>query len=347
VLKKLIDRLSGRFGPVRDGDPAEDGDASAAPAEGGKSETPSDSQASSELHKATELGETLRRVFVRKLTGLREEFVVVSKESDVVAFLERLENSNEHLVRQPPLAAQRVLSTCQQPTAGLKELTDLIERDPAITQDLLQHANSAFYASGGGKIGSLHAAVQRVGMAGVESVMMRRMVEGLMSRPGEPFDRMVGKLWPHLVRTAPIARSLARAFAVDPERAFTLALLHDVGKLVLFDHIAALRTSLRRAPLLPPVFISAALRSLHETLGGIAASGWGLDDDSVIAISVHHRQPPPQANIPLSEVIYLAERIDITQQTGEDLTLAKIWREGQLSGSLDEATDHLAAMHLS
>ncbi len=342
MLKKLVDRFSGRFGPVRNESGSDDHNPPPAVAENAAPATVADE--GNELHQTTDLGGTLRNTFVGKLKELRDEFVVVSQESDVVAFFERLENSDEHLVRQPPLAAQRVLSTCRRPTAGLKELTDLIERDPAITQDLLQHSNSAFYSSGGETISSLHGAVQRVGMAGVESVMMRRMVEGLMSRPGAPFDRMVGKVWPHLVRTAPIARTLARAFGVDPERAFTLALLHDAGKLVLFDHIAALRTSLRRAPALPPIFISAALRLLHEPLGGIAASGWGLDDDSVVAISLHHRQPPPTARLPLSEVIYLAERIDIGRQKGEDVALSRIWEDGQLTGSLDQATDRLADM---
>lgn len=45
--------------------------------------------------------------------------------------------------------------------------------------------------------------------------------------------------------TLVMARGIARLFGADPDEAFTLALLHDVGKLVLFDRVAAAKTRRR------------------------------------------------------------------------------------------------------
>ena len=65
---------------------------------------------------------------------------------------------------------------------------------------------------------------------------------------------------------------------VDTDTAFSLGLLHDVGKLVLFHHISDLRRARRREITLSEKFLTLALASLHEPLGGLAVLEWDLDE---------------------------------------------------------------------
>ena len=280
---------------------------------------------------AGELETQLMAEFRTRVDELEEQFGGCEC-GDVEAVLESLRAPGAHEIRQPPTAAQAVLAVCRRRNYSMSELTRLISRDPALSQALLRHANSAFYLSRFSQtVISIQAAVQRVGTKGVHATVMSHVIEGEMSRPGAGLDKIAGQVWQHMVRTAPIARSMARAFRQDPEAIYTLGLLHDAGKLVLFDRIADQRKRMRRDLNLPEAFIEIALRLVHEPLGGLAALQWGLEPAHAAAIATHHRQPPKEG-MPAAEVVFLAERIDLAQVRGGAVDLDAWWDEGQLTG---------------
>jgi len=263
---------------------------------------------------------------------------------DVELLLQALRAGGQAIIRQPPLAAQALLTLLNRRSYGMDEVIRLIERDPALSQALLRHANSAWYASSfGAPVISIRGAVQRVGTKGVHAMVMAQVVQGGLSRPGAGFNEMATMVWNHMVRTAPIARRLARVLGGGAEDAYTLGLLHDVGKLVLFDRIADLRRRERRNLDLPSGFVRIALREVHETLGGIAALQWRLADEAVRVISGHHRTPPPEGFDPLGEAVFLAEKIDIAAQRGEELDLEQLWADGGLQGPRERVETFLAA----
>jgi HD-like signal output (HDOD) protein len=163
-------------------------------------------------------------------------------------------------------------------------------------------------------------------------VLLEQTLGSLIFTGAGGLRRMIDQVWAHMVRTAPIARGLAPAFDVEPEHAFALALLHDVGKLAIFDRMASVRTAHRSDVLLDPVTVSRTLRLLHEPLGGLCALGWQFGGEAAVAIASHHRQPPPEFPDPLTEVLWLAERVDLAAIQGRPLDLDALWREGALSG---------------
>jgi hypothetical protein len=65
---------------------------------------------------------------------------------------------------------------------------------------------------------------------------------------------------------------LPSAFEVNPDQAMTLGLLHDVGKLAVFDRISALRVAARTEIGLPELPVRHLLRAVHEPLGVSARS---------------------------------------------------------------------------
>lgn len=275
------------------------------------------------------LDKHLQKVFQGQVERLAQEH---GGAGDHGAVLDALREPGAHEIKQPPLAAQAVLNVCRRRNYSVTELNRLISRDPALSQALLRHANSAWYTSRlAGKVISINAAVQRVGTKGVHATVMAHVMEGELSRPGPGLDKMVQTVWKHMVRTAPIARALSRPFKADPDAAYTLGLLHDAGKLVIFDRIAGARKKVRRDLKLSDEFISATLRTLHEPLGALAALQWGIEADHSASIASHHRTSP-EGDQPMAEVLYLAERIDLANTSGSEMALDEWWSAGKLSG---------------
>ncbi len=173
------------------------------------------------------------------------------------------------VVRQPPPAAQEALAVAGDPQCELPALVRVLERDPAVTRGLMRHASSVMFAASGPPA-SLDDAVRRLGAKGVQVAVLSGMTEALLNGGSGPYGPDAEAVWAHMVRVGPLARALARGFDVPTHEAFLVGLLHDVGKLVLFDILANLRQELRRDVELPEALAADALLVVNEPLGGLA-----------------------------------------------------------------------------
>jgi HD-like signal output (HDOD) protein len=233
------------------------------------------------------------------------------------------------VVRQPPPAAQEALAVAGDPDCDLPALLRVVERDPAVTRGLMRHASSVMFA-GSAPPASLDDAVRRLGARGVQVAVLAGMAEALLHGSG-PYLQAAEAVWVHMVRVGPLARALAPGFGVPPDEAFLLGLLHDVGKLVLFDLLAAVRHELRRDVDLPPRLAADALRELHEPLGGLALLRWGVDPRAAWAVAHHHRRDPAVEGGLRSELLYVAEQLDAARARRRPVEVARWAAEGRLT----------------
>lgn len=234
------------------------------------------------------------------------------------------------VVRQPPPAAREALAVAGDPQCELPALVRVVERDPAVTRGLMRHASSVMFAAAGPPA-SLDDAVRRLGARGVQVAVLAGMTEALLNGGCGPYAPDAEAVWAHMVRVGPMARALARGFDVPAHEAFLLGLLHDVGKLVLFDLIAALRQELRRDVELPEGLAAEALRELHEPLGGLALLRWGVDPRAAWAVATHHRRDPGLEPGRRSELLYVAERLDAARVRRQPVDVAQWAVDGRLT----------------
>lgn len=269
-----------------------------------------------------------------------------SVQDDTRKFLTQVQYSKASTIKQAPGAAQRALATTQNLDSSLMQLVRIVEEDPTLSQGLLRFANSAYYAAGGGTVVSLTQAAQRIGVSGVQNVVLSTMVSGMVCRPGTEYQQMVDQVYAHMIRTAPIARAIARTFQTSPDEAFALGLLHDVGKLVIFDVIGTLRNQVRRDVSLNRTIVLQALNAVHEAVGGLAVLRWDLGPSVAHAIATHHRTPAPAELDRTSELLFIAERADHAFQGRYAMAPSAWWEEGSLTGSpelTESALDKYAA----
>jgi HD-like signal output (HDOD) protein len=248
--------------------------------------------------------------------------------------LDLLGDSPTAMVRQLPAAAQASLALCDDPGLTRRQLAEKLSSDPALVQALLKTANSAAFGAGKDSVISIEPALDRIGVAGARSIIFANAVDGVLSRPGGEFNTMANDVWNHMVRTAPIARALAQAFDANGDEAFSIALLHDVGKLVIFDRISALRSTKRRDVKLAPAFTHALLNTLHEPLGALAARTWGMGERSARAIGFHHCRTSDGEPNTLAEITYVAELADHAVRRGMAVDLQRVWFDGKITADL-------------
>jgi len=134
-----------------------------------------------------------------------------------------------------PTVAQ-VLELSRNPRVSIDQLTRAIKQDHAISLKVLRLANSAVYTRGE-PVDSVQKAIMRIGMQQIsQAVMNIAVVESF----GESVDPRLNapQFWEHSIATGLIAAEIARSLgekddAVDA--AFTMGLLHDVGRVVYAD----------------------------------------------------------------------------------------------------------------
>ncbi len=271
----------------------------------------------------------------RLLARLRDEWAGhpdAASWPDVSGLLAQLSAPPEEVIRQLPAAARDAMALCEREDIPRARLVEQLSQDPALVQGLLRQANSASYGAGLAPILSVGAAIDRIGLVGTRSVVVAASVDGLLSKPGGAYDELLATAWQRMVNTGPMARAVAPAFGADGEEAFAVALLHDVGLLIIFDRISALRTANRRPVTLPDGWLDELIAELHESLGAVAAHRWGLGIDAADAIGTHHRRDTPAEKHPLAEAMFLADHLVRAAARGEALDLFGLWDEGELTG---------------
>jgi len=183
----------------------------------------------------------------------------------------------------------------------LERAVPIIEGDPALAAHVMRLANSAAFA-GSEVVDSVERAVMRVG----PKVLVGSIAQARVAAAFGPRGRWELALWNQAVLGANLAREFAAAaptIGIPPATAYTQALLHDVGRLVmapligpLMDEIHGLAGNLRTD--LAPIE-RGLLGYDHATAGRLLAVKWKLPSMLTLVISTHHDPRairPPEAD---------------------------------------------------
>lgn len=184
-----------------------------------------------------------------------------------------------------------------------------ISRDQALAAKTLRLANSSFYGRGR-QVHSVKEAIAVLGLRMVRAVVTAAGVAGSFRRdPG--FDH--NAFWRHSIGSALCAQALANELRRDDgDLAFTVGLLHDIGRLALASAFASAYAEVeqwRRAQDCP---IGEAERTVlgidHAEVGGLIARQWNFAQAIVDAIRQHHA-PPASAELSLTGIAHVADSI--------------------------------------
>jgi HD-like signal output (HDOD) protein/DNA-binding response OmpR family regulator len=136
-----------------------------------------------------------------------------------------------------PLASsvQKLMSILSRSGCSVDEVARCIGQDQALSVRILRLANGSMY-SRGKSIESLKDAVSRIGLEEVRNVAMTLAV--LQQYEGEVAHYLDPRLfWEHCIACGVIAHELNQVGQWVQGDCFLLGMLHDVGRLVLVEHV--------------------------------------------------------------------------------------------------------------
>lgn len=216
-------------------------------------------------------------------------------------------------VRELPALPAVVLELIQSlgdSNISAERLAAKISHDQAIAAKTLRLANSSFYGLPR-QVTSIAEATAILGLRTLRSIATAAgLAEGFASSRCQGFD--FDAFWRHSIGTALTARALAQRTRLDEDAAFTLGLLHDIGRLVLISAYPSEYAQAITFRTEQDCLMYVAERHFfgvdHAEVGGVIAEHWRFAPSIVTAITCHHR-PPADTTKGLTDVVHVADNI--------------------------------------
>lgn len=175
------------------------------------------------------------------------------------------------------------------PDVSMRDLAQIIERDPALTSKLLQLVNSAYFGLAR-KRTTVEAAVEYLGID-----VLKALALTVGAFAGIELPNIRGFSLDRLQERSLLVALIARDMAGTPQlarEAFTASLVHDIGRVVLAigapsEYGEVLHTArVERRPL--HVVERELLGASHDEVGGFLLGVWGLPLAIVEPVAFHH-----------------------------------------------------------
>lgn len=212
-----------------------------------------------------------------------------------------------------PQAVQDALAALQDEAISANAIAERIEHDQAMVARTLRAANTAFYGASG-RVSTIRAAISILGLRAVSALLTAAAVSARF--PAEAKIPLNFKhFWRHALTAAIIARELAPAARLDADVAFTAALLHDVGILVLATSFPAAYGAARQHAHDADLPLWQAERLVmgldHGVAGELLGHRWHLPAGITGAIAAHHAMPAAAGagTVSLAELVHVADAL--------------------------------------
>jgi putative nucleotidyltransferase with HDIG domain len=217
----------------------------------------------------------------------------------------------------PPVshAALKLISLLDQPGVSNDEVVQALRCDNVLTAKLLRACNSPYFGLAE-PVSSVDQAVFVLGHQQILHIVLTLAFGSAMVVPLPGYAVEASELWRHSLITAVAGETIANDLVdlnVDPPVAFTVGLLHDIGKLVLGQALtqevqAEIRARVEHGQMSRSEAEKAVLGTDHSEVGALLLQNWHLSDDVVEAVANHH-QPVLKPRPRLSVVTHLANGI--------------------------------------
>lgn len=211
-----------------------------------------------------------------------------------------------------PQVAMKVLRLVRDPAHTAEELAAAISFDTGLTAKVLRLCNSSYYGRRQ-SVTSVREAVIHLGNRTVMDVVLVSCASDMFRTMGSVYFTDPTELWRHSIGTALCAELIAQR--CEPKlapMAFTAGLFHDVGKMVLNEHVSEqLKPILMRVA--EGATMLAAEKELlgmnHAEIGAALAESWSFPDEFVNAIRFHHEPNCAPGDQTLAYIVHLAMAI--------------------------------------
>ncbi len=222
---------------------------------------------------------------------------------------------------ESPAMRRELLGLLADEETSVEHVEEAVQKNPAIAAKLLQISNSAYYGSRG-SVASIGEAVSMLGLDTVRGIVTSAHLFEAMPAAALK-GTSAADIWSHSVACAVMVRRIAwhvRASVNVNRAAFTAALLHDVGKLVMALAHGEAYGELRRRPPTHPLWQDEerAFGHHHGTAGALLLELWGLPSVVVESVALHHTpHRARESTISPLTLVHLANALVHSENAGQ------------------------------
>ena len=190
------------------------------------------------------------------------------------------------------------------------ELADVVRVDTGLTADILRVCNSVAFGFSM-RAQTIHEAITRLGLRELYTITAKVIAApilgaGAKENPVEGVD-----LWNHSLAAASAAAVLAEVNGTDAEIAFTVGLLHDIGKVRLVQTVGPDYAKLivqARNGIEPLHTLEARQWGIdHAVIGGQLMKKWNFPENIRDAILLHHTVMGATPNLDFAAYMNIAD----------------------------------------
>ena len=203
----------------------------------------------------------------------------------------------EHATSLKPLpqTACKLAALVAYERTTIDQIVAVFELDAVLTAEVLRYANSIASASRS-RVDTLKGAVVRMGAARILERIIAGQLYGEMKNPVDAYGLLSNELWRHSVAAAVAAESLGAFTGMQISGiAFTAALLHDIGKLLIGKVIGEqelqliLKTAEEDKARTFESIEQCRIGFTHAQIGAQLCDRWNLPEKITAAVRDHHR----------------------------------------------------------
>jgi len=209
-----------------------------------------------------------------------------------------------------PHVLLKLMETCSKEDASIDDLAKIIRNDPSLSSKILNLVNSSYYGLPQ-KIHDFKQAISLLGMDAIKNLALSASVYQVFDEMEKNPSFNLQRYWFHSLECAVLANTIAKKIAYPfCEEAFVSGLLHDVGKLVLWNNFPNEYTEVLAEVEQGSDLIAAEERILgvtHAEAGACLIDHWQLESFIADAFLYHHEPVERIPNaLPMVKIVYVA-----------------------------------------
>lgn len=174
--------------------------------------------------------------------------------------------------------------------ASIADVANLLRQDVGISTKLINVSNTVFY-KGAAENKTLEDAISRLGLSTTRQYVYAIANRSLYVTANPEYSKHLKSLWLHSLACASAAHITVENLKLELKGdAFTLALLHDVGKLILLEIIGELALKEEVFKNIKNAELHAILEQLHGKFGGVLLKRWNFPP-IFVHVAMYHGTP--------------------------------------------------------
>lgn len=218
-----------------------------------------------------------------------------------------------------PAIVDQITTEIRNPRSSIHTLSDIIMQDTGLAGRLLHLANSSFYGFSA-KVTTVSQALNIIGFNQLRDLSMATSVVSMFK--GIPPELVnMESFWRHSLGCGIAARILATyRREANIERFFVAGLLHDVGRLIIYQQIPVeAKAILEKRDTSNQLLVEVEQEELgftHADVGGLLLQQWKLPQPLVEAVGLYHSPGRPTLYAVEVAIVHVADIISNAMELG-------------------------------